>query len=478
MPIYRVPNLCPECSYPIVLLDLYVKCESLEDAQQVFDRMPERDLCSWNTMINGYAKVGRIDDARKLFDEMPQRDGFSWTAIISGYVRHERPKEALELYRMMQNCGSLYCNEFTVSSAISASAAIANLRSGKEIHGHVVRMGFESDSVVLSALSDMYGKCGSIEEARHIFDETVDRDIVSWTTMIDRYFDDGRREEGFALFSDMLRLGIKPNQFTFAGVLKACADEAAEDVGKQVHANMLRVGFDPDSFAANVLVDMYSKCGNIENARKVFGGMSRPDFVSWTSLIAGYAHNSQPEEALKVFELLLKSGIPPDHVTFVEVLSACTHAGLVDKGIEYFQSIKDKHGLSQTAEHYACLIDLLSRAGRFKEAEDYIDRMPMKPDKFLWASLLGGCRIHKNVELAERAAKALFEIEPENAATYATLSNIYANAGRWEESSKIRKAMDEKGAVKKPGLSWIEVKRRVSHVPGGRHVPSKLQRDT
>lgn len=192
---------------------------------------------------------------------------------------------------------------------------------------------------------------------------------------------------------------------------------------------MTRIGFDPISFAASALVHMYSKCGNIENAKRVFKGMPQPDLVSWTSLIVGYAQNGQPNEALKFFELLLKSGTQPDRITFVGVLSACTHAGLIDKGIEYFHSINEKHELTHTTDHYACIIDLLARAGRFAEAEDIINKMPMKPDKFLWASLLGGCRIHGNLELAKRAAEALFEIEPENPATYVTLANINATAG-------------------------------------------------
>ena len=440
-------------------LDMYVKCGSLRDAQKVFDEMRERDLCSWNTMISGYAKVGKFDEARNLFDEMPERDNFSWTAMISGYVHHARPKEALELYRMMLRHENSKSNKFTVTSALAASAAILNLRMGKEIHGNIVRIGLDSDEVVWSALSDMYGKCGSIEEARHIFDKMVDKDVVSWTAMIDKYFEDGRREKGFDLFSEFMRSGIRPNDFTFAGVLNACADHAAEDLGKQVHGYMTRIGFDPFSFAASALVHMYSKCGNIEDAKRVFKGMPQPDLVSWTSLIAGYAQNGQPNEALKLFELLLKSGTQPDHITFVGVLSACTHAGLVDKGLEYFHSIKERHGLKHTADHYACIIDLLARAGRFGEAENIIDKMPMKPDKFLWASLLGGCRIHRNLELAKRAAEALFEIEPENPATYVTLANIYATAGMWGEVAKVRKAMDDKGVVKKPGLSWIEIKR-------------------
>ncbi|KAM7252496.1 hypothetical protein ACFE04_024379 [Oxalis oulophora] len=444
------------------IIEMYAKCGSVVDAQKLFDEMPEKDLCSWNTLISGYVKMGQLDKGRHLFDQMSQRDNFSWTAIISGYVRHGRHVEALELYRMMQGSGAGVANKFTVSTALAACAGVPCLRLGKEIHGRIMRTGLDSDQAVWSALSDIYGKCGSLEDARRIFDMMTDRDIVTWTAMIDRYFGEGRKEEGFVLVRDLIKSGLKPNEFTFCGILNACADLTAEKHGKQLHGYMTRNGFSLFSFAASALVHMYSKCGNIENARKVFESFPCPDIVSWTSLILGYAQNGLPDEALKYFELLLKSGTKPDHITFVGILSACTHAGLVDKGLEYFHSIKEKYGLSYTADHYACIVDLLARAGRFEEAEDIINKMPpMKPDRFLWASLLGGCRIHGNLKLAKQASDALFEIEPENPATYVTMANIYATAGKWDEVAKIRKTMDERGIVKKPGLSWTEVNGKV-----------------
>lgn len=443
------------------ILDLYCKCGSVSDARNLFDEMGQRDLCSWNTLISGYAKMGMVSEARELFDEIPERDNFSWTAMISCYVKHKQPANALELYRLMQVNDPLMCNKFSVSSALTASAAVQSLRTGKEIHGRIIRTGLESDDIVSSALMDVYGKCGSLNEARYIFDRVGGKDIVLWTSMIDRYFGDGRFEEGLCLFSDLLRSGVRPNEYTFAGILNACARQTLEELGSQVHGHMMRIGYDPRSFAASALVHMYTKCGSIEKADIVFKSLPRPDLVSWTSLINGYAQHGQPHEALKLFDMLLESGTRPDHVTFVGVLSACVHAGLVDKGLEYFHSIREKHGLIITEDHYACVVDLLSRSGRFKEAEQIIREMPTKPDKFLWASLLGGCRIHGNFELAKRVSEALFEIEPENAATYVTLANIYATAGKWDEVAKVRKLMDERGVVKKPGMSWVNLKQKV-----------------
>lgn len=442
------------------LIDLYAKCNSFSNARHVFDNMQEPDLCSWNIMLAGYARIGELDNARCLFDRMPERDNHSWSTIMSGYVRHSQPKEALELYYSIQRYGYLKDNKFTVSSALAASAAIPSLRCGREIHCHILRTGFSSDEIVWSALSDMYAKCGSIKDARFVFDGISEKDVVSWTTMIGRYLEGGLMKEGLELFAEMLRSGARPNEYAFAGILNACSAELCESLGKQVHGHMTRMGFDPYSFAASALVDMYSKCGSITIAKHVFDSMPHPDLVTWTSIIAGHAQNGQPMEALQYFDLLLKSGTRPDDIVFVGALSACTHAGLVDKGLEIFHSITE-HGLTHTVDHYACMIDLLSRTGKLKEAEALIDNMLLKPDKFVWSSLLGGCRIYGDIKLAKRAAEALFKIDPENAATYVTLANIYANAGMWEEVANVRKLMDNKGVVKKPGSSWVEVKRRI-----------------
>ncbi|KAL0833317.1 PREDICTED: pentatricopeptide repeat-containing protein At4g37170 [Brassica oleracea var. oleracea] len=442
------------------LMRMYAKCGSLVDARKVFDEMPQRDVCSWNVMVSGYAEAGLVEEARKVFDEMPERDSYSWTAMVNGYVKRDQPEEALVMYSLMQKERDSKANVFTVSSAVAAAAEIACIRRGREIHGHVVRAGLDSDEVLWSSLMDMYGKCGCIDEARRIFDKIVVKDVVSWTSMIDRYFKSRRWREGFSLFSELIGSNARPNEYTFAGVLNACTDLTTEEVGKQVHGYMTRVGYDPYSFASSSLVDLYTKCGNMESAKRVVDGCDKPDLFSWTSLIGGYAQNGEPEKALKYFDLLLESGTKPDHITFVSVLSACTHAGLVEKGLEYFHSITEKHGLSHTDDHYTCLVDLLARSGRFEELKDVISEMPMTPSKFLWASVLGGCSTHGNVDQAEEAARELFEIEPENPATYVTMANIYAAAGKWEEEGRMRKRMNQTGVTKTPGSSWTEVKRK------------------
>ncbi|KAL6867437.1 hypothetical protein ACP4OV_015461 [Aristida adscensionis] len=437
---------------------------TLPDALALLSSLPSPDVCSYNTLVAALARSPRgLAPARALFDRMPRRDHFSWSAIVSAHARHGQPRAALSLYRRMLwepgNAGA--DNEFTASSALAAATAARCVRAGRELHCHVVRKGIDADAVIWSALADMYAKCGRVEDARSVFDRMPVRDVISWTAMVERYFDAGRGGEGFRLFVEMLRTGARPNEFTYAGVLRACAEFTSEKLGRQVHGRVAKTSTGDSCFTESALVHMYSKCGDMGSAIRVFEGMPKPDLVTWTAVISGYAQNGEAEQALHHFEMFLKSGIRPDHVTFVGVLSACAHAGLVDKGLQIFHLIKDEYGIDHTADHYACVIDLLSRSGQFERAQEMINKMAVKPNKFLWASLLGGCRIHKNVHLARWAAEALFEIEPENPATYVTLSNIYASAGLFDEVENVRRIMDSKGITKMPASSWIEVGRRV-----------------
>ncbi|CAN6320788.1 unnamed protein product [Urochloa humidicola] len=437
---------------------------TLPDALALLSSLPSPDVCSYNTLVAALARFPRgLASARALFDRMPRRDHFSWSAIVSAHARHGQPRAALELYRrMLREPGSAGAdNEFTASSALAAATAARCVRAGRELHCHVVRRGIDADAVIWSALADMYAKCGRVDDARSVFDRMPVRDVVSWTAMVERYFDSGCGGEGFRLFVPMLRSGVRPNEFTYAGVLRACAGFTSEKLGRQVHGRMAKSRAGDSCFAESALVHMYSKCGDMGAAMSVFEAMRKPDLVSWTAVIAGFAQNGQPEEALHYFDMFLRSGFRPDHVTFVGVLSACAHAGLVDKGLEIFHSIKDKYGIEHTADHYACVIDLLSRSGQFEQAEEMINKMSVKPNKFLWASLLGGCRIHKNVRLARWAAEALFEIEPENPATYVTLANIYASVGLFGEVENVRQIMESKGITKMPASSWIEAGKRV-----------------
>jgi len=356
----------------------------------------------------------------------------------------------------------------------------------------IIRSGFQSDVIVVSALIDMYAKCGSMQKARELFDKMHHRDVVSWTTMVTRYVQNGyvdealklfqampqrdvfswtsmiagyaqngRAEEALKLFQQMHLAGMRPNSRTFASILPVCASLGALEHGMEIHADIIRSGLECDLIVANALIDMYAKCGILDTAHKLFDRMHQRDVVSWTAMIAGYAVHSCGKEALELFEQMKYSGISPDHVTLVCVLSACCHAGLVEEGYQYFNRLSKDYHITPTMDHYSCMVDLLCRAGRLDEAQTFISKMPITPDVEMLISLLGVCKIHNKIELAECVAELIFELDPENAAPYVLLSNIYATAGRWEDIEKVRKMMKDRGVKKTPGCSWIEINKQV-----------------
>eukprot|EP01018_Ginkgo_biloba_P032090 Gb_22770 [translate_table: standard] len=505
------------------LIDMYAKCGIIESARMLFDSMQERNVVSWTVIFAGYAHNGHIDEAMKLFRKMPERNVVSWTAMIATCAKHGRGEEALTLFYQMQQSG-IQPNQFTFASVLSACANVAALEQGKKIHEEILRSQFQSNVFVGNALLDMYAKCGSIKNARNVFDRMPQRDVVSWNAMIAGYTQNGHLKEavklfrkmpeqnviswngmitgyaqngqvdealklfqkmpeqdvvswnamiaGYAqnghgekalkLFRQMQLTGLKPNSETFTIVLPTCADLAALDEGKEVHEVVIRSGYQSDVFLGNTLVDMYAKCGSIEDACHVFNKMPVRNVVSWTSMIVGYAVHGCGKEALQLFEQMRHSGTHPDHVTFLGVLSACCHAGLVDEGWQYFDCMSQYYHITPAKEHYGCMVDLLGRAGRLDEANQFINEMPIKPDAVVWGSLLGACRIHTNVELGKCAAEHLLELDPENGAHYVLLSDIYAAAGRLDDIEKVWKRRKDRKIKKKRGCSWIVVNKKAN----------------
>ncbi|KAH9324049.1 hypothetical protein KI387_004227, partial [Taxus chinensis] len=439
---------------------------------------------------------GSLEDARRMFDKMPERNVVTWTCMISGYSTQGYPSEALTLFHQMQEAGGKP-DAFTFSIVLQLCAKLGNLEEGKDVHERIIRSGLECNVFVGTALVDMYAKCGSIENARHVFDKMLERDVVSWNAMLAGYVQNVEIEEAWKLFEEMperdlvswntmvagcaqnghgdealklfrqMQAFVKPNAESVTVVLLACAGLAALEEGKEVHGVISRSGFASDFFVANALMGMYSKCGSVEDAYHVFDDMQERDVVSWTTIILGYATNGYGKEALGLFERMEQSGMNPDHVTFVGVLSACCHAGLVDEGFKYFENMNQYYNIRPGMAHYGCMVDLLGRAGRLVEAQNFISNMPVKPDAAVWSSLLSACRVHKDIEIAESTAEHLFELEPENAAPYVLLSNIYASARRWDGIEKVRMMMESRNVVKKPGCSWIVVDKQVNAFCGG-----------
>eukprot|EP01018_Ginkgo_biloba_P030326 Gb_08619 [translate_table: standard] len=450
-------------TFPFVLK----ACADLADLQQGKDIHDyiirsglESDVYVSNALVAMYGKCGNIDDARQVFDRMPGRDLVSWTTLLSGYAQNGQANEALKLFRQMWLAG-VKPNSVTTASVLPACGNLVTLQQGKEIHGYIIKSGFESDIFVASALVDMYAKCGSIEFARLVFDKMSQRNVVSWNGMISGYIQNGHANEALRLFHQMQLSGLKPNWVTIASILPACARLTALHQGNEIHDYIIRNGFGSVILVGNALIDMYAKCGSIEFACHVFDRMSERDAVSWTAMIAAYGMHGHGDDALRIFYQMQHAGLKPDPITFVGVLSACSHAGLLDEGLHYFEIMSRDYCITPRVEHYACIVDLLGRAGRLLEAREIIKKMPFDPGAVVWGGLLSACRIHHNVELGEHVAELLFELEPENPGNYALLSNIYAEAGRWDDVAKVRRMMKNRGLKKRPGCSWIKVKNRV-----------------
>ncbi|XP_044471239.1 pentatricopeptide repeat-containing protein At1g08070, chloroplastic [Mangifera indica] len=439
------------------LINMYAQNGELESARLGFDKSYLRDAVSYTALITGYASRGCLDEARKLFDEIPVRDVVSWNAMISGYAQSGRYQEALEVFK--ETCNeNVVPNESTMVTVLSACAHLGCLDLGNWIQSWIEEHGLGNNLHTVNALIDMYSKCGDLNKARELFNSSKQRDVISWNVMIGGYTHMSHYKEALMLFRQMLRSDIEPNDVTFLSILPACAYLGAIDLGKWIHAYIDKNFRTLNNISLwTSLIDMYAKCGNIEAAAQVFDGMNSKNLASWNAMISGLAMHGKTDKALELFSRMISEGFIPDDITFVGVLSACKHAGLLDLGRQYFTSMIQDYKISPKLQHYGCLIDLLGRAGLFDEAEALIGTMGMKPDGAIWTSLLGACRAHGNVELGESYAKNLLELEPENTGAYVLLSNIYAGEGRWTDVARIRTRLNDKGMKKVPGCSSIEV---------------------
>ncbi|KAH9313683.1 hypothetical protein KI387_022310, partial [Taxus chinensis] len=414
----------------------------------------------WSALITAYVKCGRIEDAYQVFQKMHERNLISWTAIIAGYNQHGLLDESLVLFSQMQLEG-IKPNLLTLTCMLDCCASSTQLEHGQRIHAYIIKSGHELDISMKNALVSMYGECGNVEDAYKVFNEICERDVVSWTAMSAGYTHNGDGEEALKLFREMQQTGLKPNQFTFTSVFSAISTLTSLDQGKELHAYITRIGFELDVAVGNALITMYSKCGSINYAYEVFHQMPQRDMLSWNAMVAGYAQHGYGKKALQLFEQMQRADMKPNHITFVGVLSACSHSGLVNEGLDFFDSMNRDHGIVPRVEHYACMVDLLGRAGYLHEAEHIINTMPCKPNDCVWRSLLGSCRIHGNEKLGIYAAECLLELQPQDDAAYVLLSNIYAAAGRWDDVTRVRRLMKEMGVEKEPGFSWITVRNKV-----------------
>ncbi|KAJ7538872.1 hypothetical protein O6H91_11G066900 [Diphasiastrum complanatum] len=388
------------------------------------------------SLVNMYGKCGSVEDARSVFSRLPHQDVVSWSAMIAACAQNGHGKEALDLFHKMQLSG-IKPDEIAFLCVLDACATLASLEKGQEIHAAIIDSGFEGKLAVGTALINMYGKCRSVDKARSMFARMASRNLISWNSMITACSQNGHGKEALYLFNRMQLEGFKPDQITFVCALDACASLSAIEKGRETHAAILHGGYDRHVVVGNALINMYGKCGSVEDAMNVFIHMSHLDVVSWNAMISACAHNGHGKKALHLFNQMKSTRCKPDHVTFLSILSACSHTGQVDDARHYFDLMHKDQGLMQRVEHYVCLVDILCRAGHLDDAEDVINRMPFQNESKVWMCLLRACKVHGDVERGVRAASHVFKWDPENAAPYLLLSDIYAAARKWDEAENM-----------------------------------------
>nr|KYP49280.1 Pentatricopeptide repeat-containing protein At4g02750 family [Cajanus cajan] len=390
--------------------------------------MPRPNVVSYTAMMEAYARAeGGIGRARALFEAMPRRNAVSWTVMINGLVENGLCEEAWRVF---------------------------------------ARMPQKSD-VARTAMITGFCKEGKMEEARALFEDIRCRDRVSWNIIITGCAQNGRGEEALNLYSQMIRTGMQPDDLTFVSVFTACASLASLEEGRQAHALVIKHGFGSDLSVSNALITMHSKCGGIVDSELVFGQISHPDLISWNTIIAAFAQHGLYNKASSYFDQMVTYGIQPDGITFLSLLSACCRAGKIDESMNLFRSMVHNYGIPPRSEHYACLVDVMSRTGQLQRACRLIDEMPFKADSSIWGAVLAACSVHLNVKLGELAARRILNSDPYNSGAYVMLSNIYAAAGKWKDVHRIRVLMKEQGVKKQRAYSWLQIGNKIHCFVGG-----------
>ncbi|KAD6453949.1 hypothetical protein E3N88_08655 [Mikania micrantha] len=407
-----------------------------------------------------YSKTGLKDDACKMFDEMPEKNLATWNTYMSNAILEGKPNKAIEAFVKLKKLGG-ELSSITFRVVLNACADALYLQLSKQVHGFVIRCGYGQHVSVANSFVDCYGKCRDIRSARLVFDGICNHNDVSWCSMVAAYEQNDEGENACMLFLQAMRNNIEPKDFIVSSVISACAGIAGMEMGRLVHAISLKACIDGNVFVGSALVDMYAKCGNLEDCEKVFDEMPERNLITWNALLGGYAHLGHAEMALALFEEMQCGNVIPNYVTFVSILAACSRAGAVDVGMTIFDSMRSKYGIEAGVEHYACVVDMLARAGMVERAYEFIKRMPFDPTVSMWGSLLGACKVYRNNRLGKMAADKLFQLDPQDSGNHVILSNMFAAAGRWEEANVVRMEMKEVGINKNAGWSWITIKNSV-----------------
>ncbi|MQL87265.1 hypothetical protein Taro_019814 [Colocasia esculenta] len=442
------------------LLHLYGERGSLDDALWLYDEMPERNMVSHMLVVDACFRAGNIDLAKSIFDGVAAPDLVLWSALLAGYVHSGASFVALQLFRQMLRAGNSP-DHITMVSVFSACVQLGDHVLGRQAHGCVERSGMKMNNVGFTALLSMYINSDLADDALKIFENITHKDVVSWNSLITGFSENGRSKEALEVFRRMIRSGMKPDRVTFLGVLPSCAQVGAIETGREIECMVQSNGIHTDLMVVTSLMDIPG------DARRLFDSLHLRDVFAWTSIIGGYAMNGNWEEANSHFRHMLAEGIRPNEVTFLSLLASCSHKGLVSEELEYFKSMTQDHLIEPKMEHYACLVDLLGRAGSVDEAKRFIDNMPLEPGPNVWGSLIGACATHKNIHIGEYAYRHLTELEPAADANYVFLSNLCAATNRWEEVASTRTKMESHLTRKAPGCSWIVVEGEIHEFLAG-----------
>ncbi|KAJ7296567.1 hypothetical protein O6H91_Y115100 [Diphasiastrum complanatum] len=413
------------------------------------------DVSLVNTLVDMYSKYGSLDEACDIFENVLVKDVVTWNAMIAGFIHHGHAELALQLYQKMQHEG-IRPDSTTFVSLLKACGMMSLVDEGKCIHADVITSGMDSDILVVRSLVDMYVKLGAFVEAQRILDRSETKDVPSWNALIAAYVQQGLGHEAFHVFEIMQKEGMAPDGFTVVSILKACCITAALGRGKRVHDLIIKRGLEMSGSIGNSVVDMYAKCGSLDEARDAFDNLAVRDAASWNVMIAAYAQHGLGQEAILLFNKMQEQGVQPDDITFVSLLSACSHSSLLKDGYFLFHSMHENFGITPKMPHYSCIVDLLGRCGQLIEAEEIIFTMPWQPDAAIWMSLLGSCRTHGDIELGRRCFESILRLNPTSAAAFDLMSNMYASAGKWKERAEILKKMKVTGVKTNPGCTWID----------------------
>ncbi|GAA0168998.1 hypothetical protein LIER_40690 [Lithospermum erythrorhizon] len=403
---------------------------------------------------------GAMSYGRKIFSQIQYPNIFTWNTMIRGYAESDDPCPAVDIHNKMR-AHPVDPDTHTYPFLLKAIAKLMAVCEGEKVHCITVKNGFSSLVFVQNALIHFYGACSLAESAHMLFKSMYEKNLVAWNSVINGYAVNSRPNETLTLYSQMSLEGVKPDGFTLVSLLTASAELGALALGRRTHVYMLKVGLILNLHAANALLDLYAKCGNIREAEMLFHELEEKSVVSWTALIFGLAVNGFGMQALDLFKEMERIGLVPTEITFVGVLYACSHCGMVDQGFAYFERMKNEFGIKPKVEHYGCMVDLLGRAGLVQRAFKYIQDMQIQPNAVIWRTLLGACSIHGHMELGEVARAQLRKIEPKHCGDYVLLSNLYASERRWSDVHKVRSTMLKEGVKKVPGYSYVELSNRI-----------------